>query len=330
MCKVVFWSSPRSLSSNGSFKKARLGALAIVGTLVLGASIYLAHNQLHLRTLLWLGAWSTLAAVVLFFATLSFAKIDGKPEDIARASSSFLFYSIAIGCAVASLSVVAITVGTNPLNSAGAIGIVTTKRYQAEIHLDGTSVLHESRQSSFTSSSGQLNFGCAQVVSGQATFQLPDNATVVGQPLASWRNIDNAFPLNAVVSVQGNVVNATGTIRGKPYDNFPFGIRNCTGGGHGELVLSGQYQTDDVREVSAPPESLVSTVSSSSTTEDWITLPASQEFKISKIDIAIKDEVGKVASRFALTPSNSVYRDGKFSAMYSPQRQNGQLLIRVQ
>jgi hypothetical protein len=330
VCKVVFWSSPRNLSSSNTFKKARLGALAIVGLLVLGAAIYLAHRQLQLRTLLWLGAWSTLAAVGLFFATLSSAKMDGKPEDIMRASSIFLFYAIAIGCAVASLSVVAITVGTNPLNSAGAIGIVSTRRYEAEIHLDGTSVLHENRQSSFTSSSGQMNFGCEQTVSGQATFPLPDNATLVGQPLASWRNIANAIPVSAAAGLQGNVVVATGTITGIPYENFPFGIKNCTGGGHGELVLSGQYQTDDVREVSAPPQSLASTVSSSSSKEDWVTLPASQEFKIREIDIAIKDEVGTVASRFALTPSNPVQSDGKFSAIYSPQRQNGQLLIRVQ
>lgn len=231
---------------------------------------------------------------------------------------------------MASLSIVAITVGTNPLNSAGAIGVISTKRYEAEIHLDGTSVRHENRQSSFTSSSGQVNFGCEQTVSGQATFRLPDDATLVGQPSASWRNIANASRMNAAVEPQGNVVIATGTITGIPYENFPFGIKNCTGGGHGELVLTGQYQTDDVREVTAPPQSMVSTVSSPSSKEDWVTLPASQEFKMREIDIVIKDEVGTVASRFALTMSNPVQSDGKFTAIYSPQRENGQLLVRVQ
>lgn len=71
VCKVVFSSSPRNLSSSDTFKKARLGALAIVGLLVLGVAIYLAHYQVQLRTLLWLGAFSTLAAAGLFFATLS-------------------------------------------------------------------------------------------------------------------------------------------------------------------------------------------------------------------------------------------------------------------
>jgi hypothetical protein len=325
---VVFWSSPRNFSSSSTFKKSRLAALVIVGLIVLGAAIYLAHHQLQLPTLLWLGSFSSFAAVIFFFMMISAPKLDTGSPDIVRASLLFLLYGVAIGCGVASLSVAAITVATNPLNSSGGIGVVSAKRYKAEIQLAGTTVVHESRESPFTASSGQRNFGCEETAPAQVAFQLPDGATVIGQPSASWRNTDNASRMNAVVSVQGNVVTATGSITGIPYQSFILGIKNCPGGGHGELVLSGAYRTDSVREVGAPPLSVTSTVSSNSN-EDWITLPTPQEFKITQINIDIKDESGSVVSHFGLTPTNPLQSDGKFSALYSPQREKGQLLIRV-
>jgi hypothetical protein len=88
----------------------------------------------------------------------------------------------------------------------------------------------------FTSGSGSINIGCEETRPVTVRYALPSNAE---QPTATaqWVNTDNIENRTSTVNMAGNVVEAVGTISGLRR-NFLF---NCPGGGHGELLLRGQY-----------------------------------------------------------------------------------------
>lgn len=88
----------------------------------------------------------------------------------------------------------------------------------------------------FTAGSGSVNIGCEETRPVTVQYQLPSGAE---QPTATaeWVNIDNIEAQNAVTNIQPNLVIAQGWIRGL-HRTF---LLNCPGGGHGELLLRGQY-----------------------------------------------------------------------------------------
>jgi hypothetical protein len=97
----------------------------------------------------------------------------------------------------------------------------------------------------FRNSSGQLNVGCGESASTSVSWNVPVGALAPPNARASWEAADNLRGQDQHVSVQGNadsgyVVTATGTISGQ--DRQWTG--NCPGGGHGQLVLSGDYRTN--------------------------------------------------------------------------------------
>ncbi|WP_457391956.1 hypothetical protein [Roseateles sp. P5_E1] len=100
----------------------------------------------------------------------------------------------------------------------------------------------------FRVSSGQVNVGCNEVRGTQVTFPTPIGArNVVATP--SWENIRDVKQQDKNLTVQGNVVMATGQLVG----NNREWTGNCPGGGHGELVVTGSYVIDQ----SADPEQVV-------------------------------------------------------------------------
>lgn len=100
-------------------------------------------------------------------------------------------------------------------------------------------------------SSGQVNFGCDQ--------SLPVETPVISfgknprniESKAAWANTDNVKTQNqSVVNVEGSSdhqvagVKATGTITGRDSQNI-VGVKNCPGGGHGELTLHVTWTEDE-------------------------------------------------------------------------------------
>jgi hypothetical protein len=85
-----------------------------------------------------------------------------------------------------------------------------------------------------------VNVGCEETSTGSVHFLLPERATLQSSH-AAWINLVAVTQNSAKVTVSGLDVVANGTIRGRNRDNIAFGLQNCPGGGHGNLVLTGTY-----------------------------------------------------------------------------------------
>jgi len=170
----------------------------------------------------------------------------------------------------------------------------------------------------FRASSGQLNVGCDESKGAAFTWPLPPEAELEGAPSVNWTNTDNivSFSSNVAPAVGGNLLTATGVIRGRSSDALPFGIRNCPGGGHGELVLTGVYRArSTVRTpITYPLKGQLAD------TPLVFTLPTKQDVSLDRIRIVITSkETGQestleipVVQSLGITSVTSL--DGKFRA----------------
>jgi hypothetical protein len=95
----------------------------------------------------------------------------------------------------------------------------------------------EIAQVPFRVGSGSVNLGCEETRHVHVEFILPPGGEHP-EATAQWVNVDNLSASNASAITVGDRVDATGVIQGRPKTLF----FNCPGGGHGELVLSGQYE----------------------------------------------------------------------------------------
>lgn len=88
----------------------------------------------------------------------------------------------------------------------------------------------------FAVGSGSVNIGCEETRSITLQYPLPPGAE---QPSAAaeWVNTNNIEGQTSNVNVQPTAVMAVGSIHGL-HRTF---LLNCPGGGHGELLLRGQY-----------------------------------------------------------------------------------------
>ena len=111
-----------------------------------------------------------------------------------------------------------------------------TPNYQVAVEFSIHQPNAEVAQVPFTSGSGSVNIGCEETRTVTVQYRLPPGAE---QPTATaqWVNTNNIDGQTSNVNVQPNVVTAVGSIHGFPR-TFLF---NCPGGGHGELLLRGQY-----------------------------------------------------------------------------------------
>ena len=146
------------------------------------------------------------------------------------------------------LVAIVLILGPDFLRAKNAPDVHASDQYSVVVHYSGIRRTTASTTVPFQVSSGQVNFGCGQSLPVSVTFPLPPGVTVVSLNLG-WTNVNNSNATsNSVPAVQGNVVSGAGVITGLNYQDFAFGIRNCPGGGHGELVLSGSYKVDQVSE----------------------------------------------------------------------------------
>jgi hypothetical protein len=134
----------------------------------------------------------------------------------------------------------------NPTNAAVTATAVKQQTYIAKTHFVGEAELHKDQQQPFRISSGQRNVGCGDLAPASVRLVLPAGAVPVGEPCATWENTSNLSAASigrVAVDPQSNTVYTEGSVRGLPFQSLLFGIRNCPGGGHGELVLQGTYKS---------------------------------------------------------------------------------------
>jgi hypothetical protein len=240
--------------------------------------------------------------------------------------ATFAFYRLAppnfkhrllvfgILCLVALLLIL----GPDYIRAKNVPDIYAGNRYAISAHFQGTRRTVTSSPTSFSISSGQINFGCEQIVPVSVSFPLPQNANVIAQDL-KWTNQSNSTLLNiSEPTRQGDQLSGAATVRGLNFETFPFGIKNCPGGGHGELVLSGAYKTDQI--VDEPVDHpLPPGILSGAQRPVIFSLPQDPTLKINKIIIHFSG-IGPSTPRsdeLVLTPPGvtaATSADGKFVA----------------
>jgi hypothetical protein len=91
----------------------------------------------------------------------------------------------------------------------------------------------------FRVSSGYTMVDCSRSMARQVTYAAPVGATI-DSVTAAWENTDGLAGESANASHDSNIASASGFIMGRERTFFG----NCPGGGHGELVLSGNFSLD--------------------------------------------------------------------------------------
>jgi hypothetical protein len=112
-------------------------------------------------------------------------------------------------------------------------------RFRVSVSASGTSTEDKGEGKSFSTSSGQLNFGCEETKATAVNYNAPAGARDLNAT-AAWRNTNNVKSQSQQAQASGLKATASGSITGLDYQNYTF-VRNCPGGGHAELVLFGTY-----------------------------------------------------------------------------------------
>jgi hypothetical protein len=115
--------------------------------------------------------------------------------------------------------------------------VPATIRPKVEVH--NRRSVHKVRNAS----SGQVNFGCDQTISVETPVVYFGESPSNIDSRILWVNTDNAKAQNqSVVNVEpsaghlGGGMKGSGTISGLDSQNI-LGVKNCPGGGHGELTI---------------------------------------------------------------------------------------------
>lgn len=155
------------------------------------------------------------------------------------------------------------------------------------LNVVGESIVNEDKDTPYRVSSGQMNFGCEENRKFHVEFNIPADAAPVGQPTTSFLNFDNAKIVQPPCAVlKAGSVSASGVLRGLDYQSFPFVIRNCPGGGYGELVLSGVYR-NTVEHEQEVTRILSNSLTSTTVQPVWVTSP---DLKISNIEATCRSK----------------------------------------
>jgi hypothetical protein len=277
-----------------------------------------------LPILITLAITLTIAGIIAFFVTVGWTM---KKERAAAAVVTvspltllicFLIYTAFISCGLTSAGVFLAVLLTNPANAALGTNLTKPEPLTVTLTVFGKAVTTENQEVPFRVTSGQLNFGCEESRPFKVDFATPPGAALVGQATAAFLNFDNAKIFGApTVTQNAGMASASGVLRGLDYQNFAFGIRNCPGGGHGELVLSGVYRSTVSHEQEVT-RVLTNDLTTASSEPVWVTLP---DFEISSIKAVSKPKVGQGRTfTVTVTPAETGSSDGSFQVSYIPQK----------
>jgi hypothetical protein len=205
--------------------------------------------------------------------------------------ASYVVYTFAGSLGLSAAGLFATVVLHNPANVSA-----TTKSdsYLVRATLQGTRDVAENQLVPFRASSGQVNVGCEQTAQATVRWTLPPGAHVQGPVVPRWEATDNVGGLGAppAATISSDTVSAEGWIRGLNQQRFPLGISNCPGGGHGQLVIEGQYIAQVTHSAEVPPVDLGGELNSKNRTIE-LTIPSGPDFHITNCKVKLLDAVSK-------------------------------------
>lgn len=238
--------------------------------------------------------------------------------------ATYVIYTFCGSSGLSSAGLFATVVLGNPANKAAA---VKTETYEVLATLHGTRNVTENQLVPFFASSGQVNVGCDQTASSVVRWQLPPGAKVDGVVQPRWEATDNVRQVTATpASIADGVVSAGGSITGLNKQNFAFGISNCPGGGHGQLVIHGEYIASVTHSEEQPPLELTGEVNSKDRTVTLAIPNNSPDFHIDMCSVKLVDKISMQtidSADLSVAPSQSTTEQksahGRFSAVLSGQ-----------
>jgi multisubunit Na+/H+ antiporter MnhE subunit len=318
---LILKKPPTPIPAHPLFSHTRNFCAAVIA-IFLALTWGLLGNKESATTLFYIASAATIAGVACFFWLAYQVNEEGVSEKRPRTIHlfSYVCYSLLISWGLTAAAVFLTVLLLNPANPT-SLGITKAQIFDFKIRVHGQTSIASSSDVPFRLSGGQVNFGCGETRQAQVVFDSPANSSFIGEPAARWENFSNVSPpQTAAAVVSGNRAVATGTIRGLDFQNFPFGIRNCPGGGHGELVLSGVYRTTDIRAEQrvVALASSISSIAASGTSPVEITLPKAEEMEIERVEL----EVVEIGSSPAAVESVVISESSPEARAF-----NGQVLI---
>jgi hypothetical protein len=323
---------PPVISAEPFFDQVRRITMLVISVFLI-LSWGILGNTASLRALLSIAVTLTLFGILIFFIVVSMVHRVGKTD---RNHSplpllvGFFLYSTTISIGLTSAVEFLAVVLLNPSNASAGQSLVSKSVYSAKATLAGTQNIQDDEIVPFRASSGQGNVGCGDTLSLVATFHLPAGASIIDQPVVAWENVSNLRDPRlppAEVAPNGDVV-GRGQALGLPFQQFDIGpfktqIRNCPGGGHGEVVVSGKYRSTQTH--SQPKIIAVdSTVSAGQSEPVWVSLPSQKEWTLQRADVEFTSQTDPVAPKgtITVTPESPVAQssDGKFKVELQMQQ----------
>jgi hypothetical protein len=299
------------------FKQAR--NIALVATAVLIALIYVfMAGSARLIALGTTAGGCVVGCFVFFLWNVWSGLLTGanrEPTRVITYLGTFILYVVFGSVGLSAAGLLLYVVQVNPENKTAEARAAAVQAYEVTAELLGRRVVSEVGElSPFVASSGQVNFACEQTVPATAVWQAPPGAIVQGEIRANWVNSDNARSFQANVVVQDRKVVATGSISGLELQRLPFGITNCSGGGHGELVVSGKYVTRSTAQQEYR-ETLRGAVSTSpdAARSVQLTLPAEGDVSLESIRLSLKSDKG-TADTATISPGTPPVGNSQASA----------------
>jgi hypothetical protein len=273
-----------------------------------------------LAVLITLAICLTGFGIAVYFVTAYLTMGTQEDPPVARAILllfSFFLYTSSVSCGLTSAGVFITVLLTNPANAALGTSLAKPEEFVVTLNVVGESIVNEDKDTPYRVSSGQMNFGCEENREFHVEFNIPADAAPVGQPTTSFLNFDNAKIVQPPSTVlKAGSVSASGVLRGLDYQSFPFGIRNCPGGGHGELVLSGVYR-NTVEHEQEVTRVLSNTLTSATVQPVWVTLP---DLKISIIEATCRSKTHLDREwKTSVSRDHASASSGPFQIVYVPQ-----------
>jgi hypothetical protein len=314
---------PPVIASEPFFDQVRRIAMLVISVfLILSWGVF--GNTGSLRALSLIAIILTTLGIVVFFVVVGMVERIRKiqhPHSAIPLLVGFFFYSTTISIGLTSAVEFLAVVLFNPTNAAAGQSLVARSVYSAKATLLGTQNIQEDELVPFRVSSGQGNVGCGDTLSLAATFHLPQGASIVDQPTVAWENVSNLHDVRLSppeIAPNGDVI-GRGQAPGLPYQEFhiPFGakIRNCPGGGHGEVVLSGKYR-GTVTHSQPRVMAVASTVSAGLSEPVWVSLPNPREWMVERATVEFTPQTDPSGPRgtVTVTPDAPLAQssDGKF------------------
>lgn len=286
-----------------------------------------------LQTLTMLAIALTTIGIVVYFGTIYLTiRAENGRSAISAARTllllvCFLVYTASVSCGLTSAGVFLAVLLTNPANAATGTTLTKAEEYTVMINVSGKIVTTENQEVPFRVSSGQGNFGCEENRSFRAEYTLPQGAMLVGSPTPSFLNMDNAkLVVPPSVTEAGASIAATGTLRGLDYQTFPFGVRNCPGGGHGELVLSGIYRSS-INHEQEVTRVLTNDLSSAAAEPVIVTLP---DFDVKSVEAICKPKSRPDGDlKVVVSPEHPSSSTGPCVVNYLPQKRELSIFLKL-